>query len=130
VAARLIEVNALGHSDVGNELPACETVLEIIGDLFAHGRQLKHLVFDDRIVSLLGKSPILGRFVPEIVNPFHDVQSDEPRIVTANAWRKKRLRLPKTRKISNRPGPGEINGGRMAHRRSGGTLHRGADQRA
>ena len=25
-------------SDVGDELPACETVLDIIGDLFAHGR--------------------------------------------------------------------------------------------
>jgi hypothetical protein len=65
-------------SDVGDELPACETVLDIIGDLFAHGRQLKHLVFGDRIVSLLGKLPILGCFVPEIVCPFHVVQSNEP----------------------------------------------------
>jgi hypothetical protein len=32
-------------------LPACEMVLDIIGDLFTHGRQLKHLVFDGRIVS-------------------------------------------------------------------------------
>jgi hypothetical protein len=51
-------------SDVGDELPACETVLDIIGDLFAHGRELKHLVFDDRIVSLLGKLTMLGCFVP------------------------------------------------------------------
>ena len=63
---------------MGDELPACETVLDIIGDLFAHGRQLKHLVFDDRIVSLLGKLPILGCFVPEIVCPFHVVLSNEP----------------------------------------------------
>ena len=63
---------------VGDELPACETVLDIIGDLFTHGRQLKHLVFDDRIVSLLGKLPILGCFVPEIVSPVHGIQSNEP----------------------------------------------------
>ena len=49
-------------------------VLDIIGNLFTHGRQLTHLVFDDRIVSLLGKSPILGCFVPEIVCPL----SNEP----------------------------------------------------
>jgi hypothetical protein len=41
-------------------------VLDIIGDLFAHGRQLKHLVFDDGIVSLLGKLPIVGCLVSEI----------------------------------------------------------------
>jgi hypothetical protein len=68
---------AFGNSDVGDELPACETILDIIGDLFAHRRQLKHLVFDDGIISLLGKLPILGRFVPEIVNPFHVMRSNE-----------------------------------------------------
>jgi hypothetical protein len=57
--------------DVRDQLPACEMVLNIIGDLFTHGRQLKHLVFDDRIVSLLGKLPILGSLVPEIVRPVH-----------------------------------------------------------
>jgi hypothetical protein len=36
--------------DVRDQLPACEMVLDIIGDLFTHGRQLKHLVFDGRIV--------------------------------------------------------------------------------
>jgi hypothetical protein len=58
-------------SDAGDELPACEMVLDVIGDLFTHGCQLKHLVFDDRIVSLLGKLPILDCFVPEIVTPVH-----------------------------------------------------------
>jgi hypothetical protein len=57
--------------DVRDQLPACEMVLDIIGDLFTHGRQLKHLVFDDRIVSLLCKLPILGCLVPEIVRPVH-----------------------------------------------------------
>ena len=37
--------------DARDQLPACKMVLDIIGDLFTHGRQLKHLVFDGRIVS-------------------------------------------------------------------------------
>jgi hypothetical protein len=41
-----------------------------VRDLFTHGRQLKHLVFDDRIVSLLGKLPILG---PDRLLPLGDV---------------------------------------------------------
>jgi len=43
------------NGDVRDQLPACEMVVDIIGDLFTHGRQLKHLVFDDRIVGLLGE---------------------------------------------------------------------------
>ena len=57
--------------DARDQLPACKMVLDIIGDLFTHGRQLKHLVFDGRIVSLLGKLPILGCLVPETVWPVH-----------------------------------------------------------
>jgi hypothetical protein len=57
--------------DVCEPLPAREMVLDIIGYLFTHGCQLKHLVLDDRIVSLLGKLPILDCFVPEIVTPVH-----------------------------------------------------------
>ena len=30
-------------------------ILDVTGDLFTHGRQLKQLVFNDRIISLLGK---------------------------------------------------------------------------
>jgi hypothetical protein len=56
-------------------------ILDIVGDLFTHRRQLKHLDFDERIVSLLGKLPILGCLVPEIVRPVHVVslaQRSEP----------------------------------------------------
>jgi hypothetical protein len=60
-----------GDGDVRDQLSACEMVLDIIGDLFTHGRQLKHLVFDGRIVSLLGKLPILGCLFPKIVWPVH-----------------------------------------------------------
>jgi hypothetical protein len=37
-------------------------ILDVTGDLFTHGRQLKQLVFNDRIIGLLGKLQILGRF--------------------------------------------------------------------
>jgi hypothetical protein len=36
-------------------------VLDIIGDLLTVRRQLKQVVFDDRIDRLLGKFPICGR---------------------------------------------------------------------
>jgi hypothetical protein len=42
-------------------------IVDIIGYLLADGRQLKHLIFDDRIVGLLGKLPIHHRSVPQIV---------------------------------------------------------------
>ena len=48
---------------VGDQLPACQMILDVTGDLFTHGCQLKQLVFSDRIIGLLGKLPILGRLV-------------------------------------------------------------------
>jgi hypothetical protein len=55
-------------------LPARQMVLDIVGDLIADRRQLKQFVLDDRIVGLLGKLPIQGRLVPEIVRPIHAAQ--------------------------------------------------------
>jgi hypothetical protein len=49
---------------VGDQLPACHMVLDVIGDLFTHGRQLKRVFFQDRIVRLPGKFPICGRLAP------------------------------------------------------------------
>jgi hypothetical protein len=45
-------------------LPACQMIFDVIGDLITHGRQLKQFGFNDRIVGLLGKLPILSRLVP------------------------------------------------------------------
>jgi len=45
-------------------LPACQMVLDTIGDLLADRGQLKQVFFDDRIVRLLGKFPIRGRLAP------------------------------------------------------------------
>jgi hypothetical protein len=41
-----------------------QMIFDVIGDLFTHRCQLKQLVFDNWIVGLLGKLPILGCFVP------------------------------------------------------------------
>jgi len=46
-------------------------IFDVIGDILAERRQLKQLVLDDRVVGLLGKLPIHGRLVPEIVWPIH-----------------------------------------------------------
>jgi hypothetical protein len=46
-------------------------ILDVIGDVLADRRQLKQFLLDDRIVALLGKLPIPGRLIPEIVRPIH-----------------------------------------------------------
>jgi hypothetical protein len=46
-----------------NGLPTGQMILDIVGDLLADRRQLKHLVLDDGIVGLLGKLPIHHRLV-------------------------------------------------------------------
>jgi hypothetical protein len=53
----------LFHLRRSNRLPTGQMILDIVGDLFADGRQLKHLVFDDGIVGPLGKLPIHHRLV-------------------------------------------------------------------
>jgi hypothetical protein len=54
----------MNQCDVGDRLPAYQIILDVTGDVFTHGRQLEQLVFNDRIIGLLGKLPILGRLVP------------------------------------------------------------------
>jgi hypothetical protein len=39
-------------------------IFDVTGDLFTHGRQLKQLDFNDRIIGLLGELPVLDCFVP------------------------------------------------------------------
>ena len=45
-------------------LPACQMILNVIGDLLTYGRQLKQFVPDERIVRLVGLLPIHDRLVP------------------------------------------------------------------
>ena len=47
-------------------LSARQMILDIIGYLLADGRQLKHLVFDNRIVGLFGIRDIQENNVPDV----------------------------------------------------------------
>jgi hypothetical protein len=42
--------------------PTRQMIFDVIGDLITNERQRKQLVVDDRIVGLLGKVPIQGRW--------------------------------------------------------------------
>ena len=57
-------VHVYRQPHVQRQSPACQTVLDTIGDLLADRRQLKRVFFQDRIVRLLGKFPICGRLAP------------------------------------------------------------------
>ena len=89
---------------VRDQLPACEMVLDIVCDLFTHRRQLKHLGFDYRIVSLLGKLPILGCLVPEIVRPVH-VVNPMSRGRDSERMAKRQSATAQRTTISDRPTP-------------------------
>ena len=52
-------------------LPACKTILDVVGDLFADVCQVEEFFLDDSIFSLFGKLSIRGRLLPEIVVPLH-----------------------------------------------------------
>jgi len=65
-----IRVAGPGQKDFGG-LPACQTILNAIGDLLAYGRQVKKLLFAENIFGFVGKSPIHRRLVPKVVIPIH-----------------------------------------------------------
>ena len=44
--------------------PARQMIFDVIGDFLADRRQRKQFGFDERIIGLLDKSPILGRLIP------------------------------------------------------------------
>ena len=51
-------------------LPACQTILNAIGNLLADGCQVEEFLFAD-IFRFFGKLPIYRRLVPEIIIPIH-----------------------------------------------------------
>jgi hypothetical protein len=65
-----IRVAGPGQKDFGG-LPACQTILNAIGDLLAYGRQVEKLLFAENIFGFVGKSPIHRRLVPKVVIPIH-----------------------------------------------------------
>jgi hypothetical protein len=50
-------------------LPACPTILNVIGDLLADGCQIEEFPLNTDIFSLFGKLPIHSRLLPKIVIP-------------------------------------------------------------
>ena len=51
-------------------LPACQTILNAIGDFLADGCQVEEFLFAD-IFRFFRKLPIYRRLVPEIIIPIH-----------------------------------------------------------
>jgi hypothetical protein len=54
-----------------SQLPACQTILNGIGDLLAYGRQVEKFLFAEGIFCFYGKLPIHRRLVPKVVIPIH-----------------------------------------------------------
>src|SRR5262249_3337465 len=52
-------------------LPACKTILDVVGDLFANVCQVEEFFLDYGIFGLFSKLSIRGRLLPEIVVPLH-----------------------------------------------------------
>src|SRR5262245_25956902 len=52
-------------------LPACKTILDVVGDLLADVCQVEEFFPDNGIFGLFGKLSIRGRLLPEIVVPLH-----------------------------------------------------------
>ena len=52
-------------------LPACQTILNAIGNLLADGRQVEEFLFAEDICGFFGKLPIRRRLVPKVIIPIH-----------------------------------------------------------
>ena len=52
-------------------LPACQTILNVIGNFFADGCQVEQLLFAEDIFGFVGKLPIHRRLVPKVIIPIH-----------------------------------------------------------
>src|SRR5262249_60007019 len=51
--------------------PACQTILNAIGNLLADGRQVEEFLFAEDICGFFGKLPIRRRLVPKVIIPIH-----------------------------------------------------------
>ena len=52
-------------------LPACETILNAIGDLLAYGCQVEKFLFAENIFGFFGELPMHRRLVPQVIIPIH-----------------------------------------------------------
>jgi hypothetical protein len=68
MAATLVGLRSFPNGS--RRLPACQTILNAIGNLLADGCQVEEFLFVD-IFRFFGKLPIYRRLVPEIIIPIH-----------------------------------------------------------
>jgi hypothetical protein len=68
MAATFVSASVLFQRISG--LTACQTILNAIGNLLAHGCQVEEFLVAD-IFRFFGKLPIYRRLVPEIIIPIH-----------------------------------------------------------
>src|SRR5262249_20014441 len=52
-------------------LPACQTILNAIGNLLADGCQVEQFLFAEDIFGFFGELPIRRRLVPKVIIPIH-----------------------------------------------------------
>jgi len=70
--ARAVPCPALWREPVHfKRLPACQTILNVIGNFLADGCQVEQFLFAEDIFGFFGKLPIHRRLVPKIIIPIH-----------------------------------------------------------
>jgi hypothetical protein len=52
-------------------LPACQTILKVIGNLLTDGCQVEEVLFHKDVFGFFGKLPIHCRLVPKVMIPIH-----------------------------------------------------------
>ena len=61
---------------IGAALSACEAILDVICDFLTNCRQLEMLLLDEGIVGHVGKLPITGSLVAQVIVPIHAGAAD------------------------------------------------------
>src|SRR5262245_19604396 len=70
--ARAVPCPALWREPVHfKRLPACQTILNVIGNFLADGCQVEQFSFAEDISGFFGKLPIHRRLVPKVIIPIH-----------------------------------------------------------
>ena len=79
MAATLVGLRSFPNGS--RRLPACQTILNAIGNLLADGCQVEKLLLDEGILGLFGKLQIHGRLLPKIVIPVHNSSGNRRAVV-------------------------------------------------
>ena len=69
MAATLVGLRSFPNGS--RRLPACQTILNAIGNLLADGRQVEEFLFAEDICGFFGKLPIRRCLLPKVIIPIH-----------------------------------------------------------